>query len=74
MYGPGKEWAVTLNTGDIYNLEEKHNPHEVAALENETRILGLWTNVQPEMLAAADTFQKEGTVDQPLTEKSTTKE
>jgi hypothetical protein len=48
VYGPAKEWSVTLKTGDVFDLEDKHHPHEVAALEPNTVILGMFVNGKPE--------------------------
>jgi len=47
LYGPNKEWYIELPTGSIFNLEDQHHPHEVAALEDDTVMLGLFVNGRP---------------------------
>lgn len=60
VYGADKKWSVTLKAGDIFNLEDEHHPHEIAALEGNTRILGLSVHGKPADFNLADNPQ-EGT-------------
>lgn len=67
LYGPDRCWSVTLNAGDIFILEDNHHPHEVAALEDNTAVLGMFVHGRPagEYLPEED---KTGTItNRPLT-------
>lgn len=46
IYGPNKDWTKTLNAGDVW--DDLPLPHEVAALEDNTCVLGLFVNGRPE--------------------------
>ena len=41
LYGPNKEWEVTLDQGEIYHFAPHEYPHEIAALEEDCVILNL---------------------------------
>lgn len=65
VYGPDRKWSVTLQAGDIFNLEDEHHPHEIVALEANTRILGLNVHGKPSNFVLADN-PPEGTINRPL--------
>lgn len=48
IYGPEKNWSYTLKAGDVLDLFDEHHPHEVAALEDDSVLLGMFVNGRPE--------------------------
>jgi hypothetical protein len=41
VYGPEKNWSVTLKSGEIFNMKNEHHPHEIVALEDDTKIINM---------------------------------
>lgn len=55
IYGPDRIWCETLRAGDIFDLDiEKHHPHEVVALEDDTIMMGMFVNGKPAGLNVQD--------------------
>lgn len=52
VYGDG--WSYTLKAGDVFDMMDEHHPHEIYALEPETRCLSLFVNGKPEGEVLAD--------------------
>ena len=54
VYGPGKAWSRTLHAGDIMALKDHHHPHEIVALEGDTKILSLHVHGKPAAVDLTD--------------------
>ena len=48
VYGPEKTWSIVLGPGDVFDLEDQHHPHEIAALENDTKLFGIYVHGKPD--------------------------
>jgi hypothetical protein len=67
IYGPEKQWSKRLTAGEVMDLHDEHHPHEIAALEDGTIIMGMFINGRPQHLPAELTAEDiEGTIERPL--------
>ena len=46
IYGPEKKWFFILKSGDVFEPRKEHHPHEIVALEPNTRLLNLFVHGQ----------------------------
>lgn len=47
VYGPNKKWSLFGYPGDVIDFSTNVDMHEIAALEDNTKILNLYTNGTP---------------------------
>lgn len=67
VYGPKRNWSVTLKAGDVFDLLPEHYPHEIVALEPNTISCGMFVHGKPEGENIPEE-ERTGTINKPLTE------
>ena len=61
IYGPDKHWCHTLHAGDTMDLLPEHHPHELIALEDDTRVMGMFVHGRPDGEYLSEE-EKQGTI------------